>query len=103
MIFNWAQKFTSVPTPENLPFRETDKVLSAKGNQYESGNVEFVYDDQDNLFAVFSKYSQGSSKVISIVSTDDETRKDSAFQTLQDIGRRQENGIPRFSISTVEE
>lgn len=85
MIFNWAQKFTPVPTPENLPFWETDKVLSAKGNQYESGNVEFVYDDEDNLFAVFSKYSQGSSKVISIVSTDDETRKDSAFQTLQDI------------------
>lgn len=94
MIFNWEQKFTPVPSPENFAFWKTDKVLLAKENQNESGDVGFVYDDDDNLFAVFSKYSQSGSKVISIVSTDDEIRKESAFHTLQDIVEGKKRVMP---------
>lgn len=85
MIFEWDKPFDVKPVSDGMSFWKVDEVMKSHGSQEYNEIVGFVRDEDSNLFAVFQKYSSNSSKVISVVSTDLESRKESALSLTQDI------------------
>lgn len=85
MILEWDKPFKVFANSDEMSFWKVDEVMRTDGSQDYNETVGFVRDSDSNLFAVFQKYSSKDSKVISVVSTDSETRKESALRLAQDI------------------
>jgi len=84
MVLEWKKHFTVVNN-DDMKYWNVNEIMMDKGKQKDNGEVNFVYDDDRNLFAVFTKYSKENCQVISVISTDKEIRKESAFKVLQDV------------------
>lgn len=86
MVFEWKKEFDVIKTPDSMMLQWlVDEVLYEEGKQDDNGEVMFTYDDDNNLYALFAKYSGNGSYVISAVSTNDEISRDKTINVLYDV------------------